>query len=123
MKIFDFGKETGKEIANFNSKHAAFSRVVKHEKQVHIGCIHVGADGVVGSHPATIHQLFLVVSGQGWVIGKEGVKYDIQPGMAAYWEPEEMHESGSEQGMTAIIIEGEDLIPAMSEIEWLKSDK
>ncbi|WP_074101049.1 cupin, partial [Paenibacillus sp. P3E] len=86
----------------------------------HIGCFHIGSEGVVGSHPATVHQLFLVLNGQGWVVGKEGIKYHIQSGRAAYWEREEIHESGSEQGMIVIVIEGEDLKPLMTELEWLE---
>ena len=120
MKIFNFDKDSGREITNFDSKHAIFSRIIQHKKSVHIGCFHIGAEGVVGSHPATVHQLFLVLSGQGWVVGKEGVKYHIQAGRAAYWEPEEIHESGSEEGMTVIVIEGDDLVPSMTELEWLE---
>jgi hypothetical protein len=121
LRIFSFAKETGKAITHFNSQQAFFSKMLRHDKPIHIGCIHVEANGVVGSHPATIHQLFLVVNGRGWVVGEEGVKYDIGPGMAAFWEPEEIHESGSDEGMTAIVIEGEDLVPVMNEIQWLKS--
>lgn len=120
MKIFNFDKNSGREITNFNSRHSIFSKIIQHNKPVHIGCIHIGPEGVVGSHPATVHQLFLVMSGEGWVVGKEGIQYLIQPGKAAYWEPEEIHESGSEQGMTVIVIEGEDLKPAMIEVEWLE---
>lgn len=112
--------DSGTEITKFNSEHSTFSRIIQHNKPVHIGCFHVGFKGVVGSHPATVHQLFLVLNGQGWVVGKEGIKYHIQSGRAAYWEPEEIHESGSEQGMTVIVIEGEDLKPLMTELEWLE---
>ncbi|MBE9917101.1 cupin [Paenibacillus donghaensis] len=118
MRIYHFAKETSIEITNFNSKKTFFSRIIQHNKPIHIGCFHIGPEGVVGSHPATAHQLFLVLNGQGWVIGKEGIKYYIKSGMAAFWEPEEIHESGSEQGMTVIVIEGEDLKPTMNEIEW-----
>ncbi|WP_236570665.1 hypothetical protein [Paenibacillus sp. An7] len=61
-----------------------------------------------------------MLNGQGWVVGKEGIKYYIQSGRVAFWEPEEIHESGSEQGMTVIVIEGEDLKPLMTELEWLE---
>ncbi|MNT15941.1 hypothetical protein D3C72_1510210 [compost metagenome] len=53
--------------------------------------------------------------------GKEGVRYPIESGRAAYWEADELHESGSEHGMTVLVIEGEDLEPLMKEIEWLES--
>jgi mannose-6-phosphate isomerase-like protein (cupin superfamily) len=121
LRIYNFDKETGREITNFNSKQSIFSRIIQHDKPVYIGCMFIGPEGNLGSHPATINQLFLVLNGQGWVIGKEEIKYQIQSGKAAYWEPGEIHESESEQGMTVIIIEGEDLKPLMKEIEWIES--
>ncbi|WP_433944932.1 cupin [Paenibacillus sp. SN-8-1] len=48
MKIFSFDKETGREVTNFNSKQATFSKIVQHNNKVHIGCFHIGAEGVVG---------------------------------------------------------------------------
>lgn len=121
MRIYNFDKETGVEITNFNSKESIFSRIIQHDKLGYIGCMFIGPEGKLGSHPATINQLFLVVSGQGWVIGKEGIKYQIHSGRAAFWEVGEIHESGSEQGMVVIIIEGEDLKPLMKEIDWIES--
>lgn len=121
MRIFDFDKETGREITQFNSKNSNFSKIIQHNNQIHIGCMYIGPDGILGSHPAPISQLFIVLNGQGWVIGKEGLRYHIQSGKAAFWEPGEKHESGSELGMTVIVIEGEDLKPLMKEIEWIES--
>ncbi|WMT39659.1 cupin [Paenibacillus sp. D2_2] len=118
MRIFSFEKQFGREITNFNSKQSIFSRIIQHNKPVQIGCFYIGAEGIIGSHPATVNQLFLVLNGQGWVKGKEGIKYHIQSGKAAYWVPREEHESGSEHGMTVIVIEGEDLEPLMNEVEW-----
>ncbi|MNV96117.1 hypothetical protein D3C71_1910830 [compost metagenome] len=100
MRIFNFDKEAGREITNFNSIQVNFSKIALHNNPVHIGCFLIGAEGVVGLHPAAIHQLFVVVNGQGWVKGKEGEKFHIESGRAAYWEPDELHESGSEHGMT-----------------------
>jgi len=117
LKIYNFDKDTGREITNFDSKQSVFSRIIQHNESLHIGCMFIGPEGIVGSHPATINQLFLVVQGEGWVTGKEGIQYRIQSGKAAYWEPGEVHESGSEQGMTVIVIEGEDLQPLMSEVK------
>jgi Cupin domain. len=118
MRIFSFDKGTGKEITAYHSQNAFFSKIMKHDKPIHVGCIFVEPDGIVGAHQAPIHQLFVVISGQGWVVGKEGKKVDIAAGQAAYWEPGEMHESGSSLGMAAIVIEGEDLNPSMNEVDW-----
>jgi len=49
--------------------------------------------------------LFLVVQGEGWVSGESDKRVFIKTGEAAYWEKGEWHESGTESGITAIIIE------------------
>lgn len=63
----------------------------------------------MGHHAATIHQVFLVVQGQGWVAGKDGVRMTLQAGQGAYWEPGEEHAAGTEAGLMAVVIESEEL--------------
>jgi hypothetical protein len=75
------------------------------EGAVQIGCMHIGAGGVVGYHQATVRQLFLVVAGTGWVRGADETRRPIAAGQAAYRAPGRWHESGSQDGMTAIVIE------------------
>jgi quercetin dioxygenase-like cupin family protein len=74
--------------------------------------MHIGAGGIVGYHQATVRQLFLVVAGTGWVRGTDESRQPIAAGQAAYWEAGEWHESGSQDGMTAIVIEATTLDPA-----------
>ncbi|GKU79177.1 cupin [Paenibacillus sp. L3-i20] len=121
MKIYDFGKESGQNIISYKSSGADYTKIVKHNKQIQIGCIYIGQEGIVGLHKAPVNQLMLVVSGQGWVSGEEGIRYKIMPGQAAFWQRGECHESGSHTGMTVIVIESEDLEPTMKEIDWDKS--
>ncbi|MBH5317654.1 cupin [Paenibacillus sp. GSMTC-2017] len=116
MRIFDFSKEAGQNITSYESKESIISKIVKHNKQIYIGCIYIGQEGVVGLHKAPISQLFLVINGEGWVSGDEGIKVKVSSGTAAFWTAEEQHESGSDQGMTAIVIESEDLEPIMKEL-------
>jgi quercetin dioxygenase-like cupin family protein len=119
MKMFRFDAEVGKTIDKFDSVNAAISRVVRTEEGVHIGCIHLKKGGVVGYHPAVVPQLFLVVQGDGWVRADGTERVPIKAGQAAFWKAGEGHESGTESGMTAIVIEAERLDPAayMPEIE------
>ena len=53
--------------------------------------------------------LFAVVAGSGWVSGAEGGREPIRAGEAVLWEPGEEHESGSEDGMTVLVVEAETL--------------
>ncbi|RUS46233.1 cupin [Cohnella sp. AR92] len=113
MRLYRLSKQLGKPITSFNSREASFARIVDYEKTLHIGCIFVGPSGLVGAHEAPVNQLFLVLNGEGWVVGREGTKVEIRSGMAAYWEAGEQHESGSEQGMTVLVLEGEELKPLL----------
>jgi mannose-6-phosphate isomerase-like protein (cupin superfamily) len=72
--------------------------------------IEVGPGGVVGRHPAGVAQLFVVVSGSGWVSGADGVRETIHSAEAVLWERGEEHESGSEEGMTVVVLEAETLL-------------
>ena len=70
--------------------------------------IEIEPGGVVGRHPAGVAQLFVVVEGSGWVSGGGG-REPIAAGEAVLWDEGEEHESGSEDGMTALVLEAESL--------------
>ena len=67
--------------------------------------IEIAPGGVVGRHPAVVAQLFVVVRGSGWVSGGDGEREPIMVGEAVLWEQGEEHESGSDSGMTAFVVE------------------
>ncbi|TLS38130.1 cupin [Pseudalkalibacillus caeni] len=81
--------------------------------------MHIQEQNIVGEHDAVVNQLFLVVSGSGWVAGENGKRIPIEQGQAAFWIKGETHTSGSEEGMTVIVLEGEDIVPSpmMKEID------
>ncbi|WP_339322032.1 cupin domain-containing protein [Paenibacillus sp. FSL W8-0194] len=109
MNIYHFGSEKGKTINAYGSRHLVMTRILSSSGELQTGCMHLGPGGVVGYHQATMPQLFLVVSGEGVVRGSENEEMPIQAGSAAYWEAGEWHETQTEQGLTAIVIEGESL--------------
>lgn len=119
MKIFCFDEEVSRPITDYQSRqvgitpiHRSIGTSAPHRADgVQIGCFHFAAGGVVGYHPATVHQLFLVVQGNGWVRGETAKKTPITAGYAAFWNAGEYHESGTETGMTVIVIEGDSLDP------------
>ena len=75
----------------------------------HVVVIEVGPGGVVGRHPAGVAQLYAVIRGSGWVSGGDGERELIQAGEAVTWEPGEEHESGSDDGITALVVESDSL--------------
>jgi hypothetical protein len=57
-----------------------------------------------------VGQLFVVARGSGWVSGGNGKREPIAAGEAVFWEQGEEHESGSGEGMTAVVLESESLV-------------
>jgi quercetin dioxygenase-like cupin family protein len=112
MKIFRFDSGIGKKVDLYNSSGFTISRVAHLFDEAVVNCAYLDANGVIGHHQATIPQLFLVVQGQGWVRGESLERILIETGQAAYWEKGEWHESGTETGLTAVIIEGVNFDPA-----------
>jgi quercetin dioxygenase-like cupin family protein len=74
-------------------------------------CFRVEAGGIIGRHPATVEQLLVVIDGSGWVSGADGERRPITAGEAAFWEAGEEHETTSDEGLTAIVIESSGLRP------------
>ncbi|MCM3038783.1 cupin [Paenibacillus motobuensis] len=52
MEIHYFGRESGKEIQAFNSKNLIMTRILDDTSEIHVGCMHIDADGIVGLHEA-----------------------------------------------------------------------
>ena len=111
MKIYHFKPESGQSITAFNSDFI-LSRIIQTEEKTHIGCVYLGPQGVIGFHQSTCPQLLLIVNGEGDVRGEEAEFTAVCAGQAVFWELGEWHETRSESGLTAIIIEGDSLNPA-----------
>jgi hypothetical protein len=50
-----------------------------------------------------------VENGSGWVSGADGERQPIEAGEAVLWGQGEEHESGSDTGMTALVVEAESI--------------
>ncbi|UOE75845.1 cupin domain-containing protein [Parageobacillus thermoglucosidasius] len=111
MEIFGFDKEVGEKIKKYNSNLAIYTRIIKTSEPSVLGCMYIEPNGVVGYHEAPVPQLFLVVQGEGWVTGEDRKRIFIKRGECVFWEKGEWHESGSDEGMTAIVIQSETLNP------------
>lgn len=64
---------------------------------------------VLGMPAAGLDQLFLVVAGSGWVRVADGDRVPVAAGRGVVWRDGEQHESGSEEGMEAVIVQAEEL--------------
>lgn len=112
MKFYQFKKESGKKITKFDSDFV-MSRITQTEKAVHIGCVHLDGNGVIGYHQAVVSQLLLVVNGEGWVRGETDEYIKVHSGEAVFWDKDEWHETKTDTGLTAIVIESEELTTSL----------
>lgn len=108
MKIYQVKKEAGKKISKFDSDFV-MSRIAKTEKAAHIGCVHLDENGLIGYHQAVVPQLLLIVNGEGWVRGEQNEYLPVHSGEAVFWDKGEWHETKTDTGLTAIVIESEEL--------------
>lgn len=110
MEIYRFGKENGNSINHFDSRFI-LSRIIVTEPSAHIGAMYLEPCGVIGFHQATVPQLLLVVSGSGWVRCDSQNRVPVDEGDAIFWEEGEWHETTTDTGLMAIVIESEELHP------------
>lgn len=105
MRLHVFGPDVGIPIGQFGSDFR-LSPLTDPAGKAHVACFHLRPGGRVGRHEATVDQLLCVVAGRGWVAGGDGVVRPIGPGEAASWVAGEEHETGTDDGLTAIVVEG-----------------
>jgi quercetin dioxygenase-like cupin family protein len=71
----------------------------------------IAPGGRIARHPASIPQILAVLEGAGEVSGADGVAEPIAAGEAVFWRAGEEHETTSTSGLTALILEGDELEP------------
>lgn len=105
VRVFDFGAAQGRHVTRHASDFT-MSRLA-HTRGVHVGCMRLGPGGVVGYHQAASHQILAVVEGAGWTRGEGPERTPIAAGEAVYWQPGEWHETGTEDRLVALVVEGD----------------
>lgn len=111
MRRYRFDPGDGRPVEAFGSREVAASPIQHEPARLVATALRVGAGGEIGGHEATLDQLFLVIEGEGWVAGPDGVRLPIATGEAAFWYAGEHHGAGSNAGMSAVVLEGEGLEP------------
>ena len=106
MRIFRFDDEVSVPISEHGSKFR-IGPLTGDDSRVRVQVMHLPPGGLIGWHKAISSQMFAVVAGAGEVSGSDGARRVIGPGYAALWDAGEDHGASSEEGLTAICIEGE----------------
>jgi quercetin dioxygenase-like cupin family protein len=105
MRVIDFNPERSAPITEYDSRGASAQPLADGAGEAHVYAVHVAAGGEIGPHPAGFGQLFLVVSGEAWVAGGDGVRRAVRAGQGAVITRGEVHSKGSAAGCTAIMIQ------------------
>lgn len=113
MDTLHFGHEYGKPITAYGSIRATVVHLLR-STPVFAVTIYLEPHGVLGMHPATTDQLFLVVAGSGQAVAG-GARCKLSPGTAVFWHRGEDHETrAGGEGLVAVVLEGESLAEALS---------
>lgn len=108
MEIFSFDRDE-RVIRAHGSIGLHATRIASGDGDMGLTCLAVRPGGIIGAHPATADQLFLVIGGSGWVAGADGIRHPIQAGQGAHWGAGEVHASGTDTSLTALAVEGSSL--------------
>jgi hypothetical protein len=111
MKIYHFDPEVGQEHEQFGSVKAIIARVLQLDNRAEINAVYLHPGEHLSVQQVMSQQLFLLVDGAGWVKNKSGEKKTVRQGQAIFWGESELPESGTESGMTAVIIGNIDIDP------------
>jgi quercetin dioxygenase-like cupin family protein len=115
MRVVGFGPDIGWRIDAFASQGVTFTPLTEPDiargAPFQAACMRLDPGGRIGRHPATVPQILAVVEGTGWVSGADGEPHAIAAGQAAYIEAGEEHETWTDDGCAAIVIESATLLP------------
>jgi quercetin dioxygenase-like cupin family protein len=111
VRVLELGRDRATAIEKFSSHGASSVPLASGRGEAHLYAVHFDPGGSMGRHRAGFGQLFVVLSGGGWAEGDDGVRVDLAEGQAAWFARGEMHAKGSEQGMTALMVQVDDLEP------------
>jgi quercetin dioxygenase-like cupin family protein len=106
MRILELAATRGQPNASNGSRGFSVAALGL-SADAHLVVVHLAPGGVVGRHPAMGRQLLAVLTGDATVSGDDGESVPIGPGQAAVWEAYERHETRSDGGLTALVLEGE----------------
>jgi quercetin dioxygenase-like cupin family protein len=83
-------------------------------RTVQAGVFRIAPGGRIARHPATVPQILAVLEGSGQVSGADGAFRPIVAGEAVFWAAGEEHETITDAGLTALVLEAEGLEPQVS---------
>jgi len=109
MRVLSDQFAAGEPVGEYRSHGATAVRLAEGFGEAHAYVLHFEPGGEIGRHEAGFGQLFVVVAGQGWVAGDDGVRVEIGSGDVVMFDRGELHAKGSETGMSVVMVQIRDL--------------
>ena len=112
MRILRLDSTLAEQIGSrpYEVTHTSSIAVAEGEGEAHAYVRYFGPGGEIGPHEAGFGQLFVAVSGAGWVAGGDGRRLPLAQGQAAFIDRGEVHSKGSDTGLTAWMVQVRDLV-------------
>jgi quercetin dioxygenase-like cupin family protein len=113
MEILRFDASLAERIGArpYDVKLASSIELAEGAGEAHAYVVYFDPGGEIGPHEAGFGQIFLALTGSGWVAGDDGVRLALSEGKAALIRRGEIHSKGSDTGMTALMVQVRDLTP------------
>jgi quercetin dioxygenase-like cupin family protein len=92
-------------------RKASSLEIAEGDGEAHAYVLYFQPGGEIGAHEAGYGQLFLALSGEGWVAGDDGIRQALASGEAAFISRGEIHSKGSETGLTALMVQVRNFTP------------
>jgi quercetin dioxygenase-like cupin family protein len=104
MRVHRAEEMASRQITVFESEAASVAHIAQGDN-VTVVRIELGAGGRLGMHPAAAPQLFIIVEGTGTVLSDGQAPREVLAGTTVLLQQGEPHETRSETGLTAIVVE------------------
>jgi quercetin dioxygenase-like cupin family protein len=109
VEFIEFGHDPGTPITEWASHDATRAPLARGDGEAHVTVVHIAPGGELGQHTTGWPQLWIVVSGSGWVSENDGPRVEMDAGEAVLIEGGTVHAKGSAAGMTALVVQATNL--------------
>jgi quercetin dioxygenase-like cupin family protein len=117
MKRIITGHENALPITDYGSSFHLIRLLRSETKETRVGIAYLAPGDQIARHRAGFPQLFCVLEGSGWVSGDDEIEHPITTGEAAFWSHGELHATRTDTGLSALMVESEELEPEAILIE------
>ena len=101
----DIVTSTWRPIGAYGSSGFALSSIASTSDQCAVHWARLDPGGRIARHPTVGWQTFVMLDGEGQVSGGDGENVVVRAGDVVLWEPGELHETTTDHGLSAVIVE------------------